>query len=82
MSFWVEEDLQILLDKLMEETGVGRIHFAWKNDNIFQTIAAHLLNLTGKPYTTEMVVREYYRLHGRYWFWNKLSNQNLSNGIR
>ncbi|KAL3834149.1 hypothetical protein ACJIZ3_008885 [Penstemon smallii] len=70
-KFWVEEDLQFFLDKLMEESGAGRIHFSCKNDKVFDIITADLVKRTGKPYTMEMVDIEYHRLHGRYWVWEQ-----------
>ncbi|KAL3849452.1 hypothetical protein ACJIZ3_011334 [Penstemon smallii] len=68
---WSEEDLQYFLERLMDETAAGNIHWKWRNLDVFEKITSELVERTGKLYTLELVDKQYHRLHSRYWVWDQ-----------
>ncbi|KAL3849530.1 hypothetical protein ACJIZ3_011412 [Penstemon smallii] len=69
--FWVQDDLELFLAMLIDETRAGTIHFTWRNTTVFQQIAERLQQQTGKNYTSDMVNKEFHRLHTRYYSWQE-----------
>ncbi|KAL3830890.1 hypothetical protein ACJIZ3_019692 [Penstemon smallii] len=70
-KMWSEEDLQYFLQRLMDETAAGNIHWKWTNLDVFRKITSELVERTGKLFTLEEVNRQYGRFHTRYWVWDQ-----------
>ncbi|KAL3813106.1 hypothetical protein ACJIZ3_014374 [Penstemon smallii] len=69
-KMWSEEDLEYFLQRLMDETASGNIHWKRSNLDVFEKITSELVQRTRKLYTLKMFDRQYHRLHTRYWIWD------------